>query len=543
MTKRQMRRKTYPSATMQSHIMLLAIVIYATFSYTYLVFRFDGNWAEGDTALVTRSIEYIQQNRDVDPDEPGPIYENGISYALVSIFLVEGMGISVQTYQTLVAPLLFAIPTSLLLFVFYRKVTNNTLLALMAVFQLYLQPDFLWVTWRGSHEKLLWTLTPLAFFMLIQGAQRSSRIGMTQMCIVLAYITIFASTSTNTFFGSSFIFSVSFAFGLGYFFLRILKKRGWSELDLKLHQIGRLLYVVLASSVLLYLLMFHLYTPALALITNVEHIVNKVALLLLNVESGSNPYQYVTSAWTSPYIYLLLNTYSWLTLLFSGITWLGFGYYFLKDKQALSNQRFALLFIWLMYPAFALQLLASVIVDRTGVLGGNFQVRLFTPVVIVAMPLATMGVNWVLKQIKTKRMRLAAITVLIVAASWFSLAAMIKATNEPVLSNNWVFYSTTERYAGDWLVNHGRAATVWTGIDARLWSAMDFYYWNSSGAGLQFDGGIPATEARYFIFSEIEQMKRTRLAIEWPYLYGENLVYDNQQVQTYFRRPRTPFQY
>ncbi len=539
-----MQETSNSSTKLRNNIILLAIVGYATFCHAYLIFRFDGNWAEGDTALVTRSIEYIQQAGEIVPEQSGPIYENGISYALVSIFLVEGMGIKLQTHQLLVAPLLSALPISLLLFVLYRKVTNNTLLALLGVFQLYLQPDFLWVTWRGSHEKLLWTLTPLVFYLLILGGQRSKRIQTTLMHIVLAYIAIFALISTNTFFGSSFIFSVAFAFVLGHIFLRFLRGRGTGTgFSVKLHQIDRLLYIVSASTVLLYLLIFYLYTPSLALISNVQNITEKVILLLLNVESGSNPYEYVYTAWTNPAVYLLLNSYTWFIFIISGITWIGYALHFLRNREALLNTRFALLFIWLMYPAFALQLIASMYVDRAGVLGGNFQVRLFAPVVIVAMPLATMGINWVLGQIRIKRLRLAAIAVMMVAASWFSLAALIKATNEPVLSNNWVFYSSSEKYAGDWLVNHGRAATVWTGMDARLWSAMDFYYWSSSGTSLQFDGGIPATEARYYIFSEIEQMKHVRLGLEWPYLHDENLVYDNQYVQTYFRRPRTPFQY
>lgn len=529
--------------TLRNNIILLAIICYATFAHAYLVFRFDGSWAEGDTALVTRSIEYIQQRGEIVPDQTGPIYENGVSYALVSIFLVKGMGIELQTYQLLVAPLLSAIPISLLIFILYRKVTNSTLLALLGVFQLYLQPDFLWVTWRGSHEKLLWTLTPLVFYLLILGGQQSKRVETTFMQILLAYVTVFALIGTNTFFGSSFIFSVAFAFFLGRLFLRRRARRGQTGLELRLHQVERLLWIVAASTVLLYLLIFYLYTPSLALIRNIQHITEKVALLLLNVESGSNPYAYVYTAWTNPVIYLLLNTYTWLIFIVSGITWLGYGAHFLRDRQALVNARFPLLFIWLLYPAFAFQLLASMLIDRTGVLGGNFQVRLFAPVIIVAMPLATLGINWLLGQIRVRRLRLAAIAVMMIAASWFSLAALIKATNEPILSNNWVFYSSAEQRAGDWLVDHGRAATVWTGGDARLWSAMDFHHWDSSGTGLQFDGGIPATNARYYIFSEVERMKRVGLGIEWPYLYEENLVYDNQHTQTYFRRPRTPFQY
>jgi hypothetical protein len=280
-------------------------------------------------------------------------------------------------------------------------------------------------------------------------------------------------------------------------------------------------------------------------VLNLGRLIQKVAIMLLNFESGSNPYQYVYSAWNNPTLYLLLNSLSWIILFSSFGTWVAAtGYCIFKGKLDVRKLPFALVFFWLLYPAFTTQLAISLIVDRAGYLGANFQVRLFPSVVIVSIPITALGVNWVLTQIRSKwLLRLPVALALVIATVWFSMSALLKVTNEPLLSNNWLFYSTPERVTGYWLVEHARAATVWTGMDARLWAAMDFEHWNSLSDGLQFDGGVPQTDTRYFVFSDIERMKRTRLGIPWPYLDDENRVYDSQTVQVYYRRPRTPFQY
>jgi hypothetical protein len=208
--------------------------------------------------------------------------------------------------------------------------------------------------------------------------------------------------------------------------------------------------------------------------------------------------------------------------------------------DSLSKPDLPQLFLWLLYPAFAFQLAVSVIVDHAGVLGGNLQVRLLTPMMLTAIPLAAIGAIQALPRVKPGLFRSVTVGLTVLLIGWFGLAALMKATNEPALSNQWMFHTRAERGAGVWITSHIASAKVWVGMDERLLSAMEFSF--HPHEGITFDGWSVDAGTRYFLLSAFERMKYMRLKRPLPYFQDENRVYDNGEVQLYHRRPRTPYQ-
>ena len=517
-------------------LLFLGVSLYAMGVGTYFILRFAGHWNEGDTARLSQAVKYIHHMGRLVPDAPGPIYPYGPTYPALSTFLLEITNTSPPTLMLHVYPLTVAL-IAFIGFALYRVLTGDASVALLATLFLYLQPDFLWVTFRGSHEKVTWSLVLLAFLLLARSFTARGRIEKLVRFVLLFYLVAFALIATNVFFASSFIAALSLGFlgGSLLFALRETRKTWGPESK---PQVRRLLYVTSSCCALLYLVIFHVYPPANSTFRTLRTLLERLVALLLNIEMPFNPYEYVIVTWPNPWIYIALTLFNYMILLISFAVWVGGLMHFLKEGYSrLELPRF---FLWLMYSAFALQLAMSVIMDRTGVAGGNFQVRLFTPMMLMAIPLASMGVLRAWSWLKPRPWRKAVVALAILLVSWFSLAALMKATNEPTLSNRWIFRTQAEQEAGAWIKRHIASAKIWVGMDERLLSAMEFSLYPHEG--LFFDGWSIEPGTRYFLLSTFERLKYARLKHPLPYFEEENKVYDNGEVQLYHRRPRTPYQ-
>jgi len=529
-------RRTSQTST---QLLLLGLILLALSNYSYLVLRFVGQWNEGDTARITRSLYYAQQAHSV-VDAPWA-YTNGMGYTAVSLFVLEVTGLSPQTLQSIVFPLIMAV-VPIVVFVFYRALIGRTREALLATLFVYIQPEFLWVTWRGSHERLIWILTFITFFLLAKSFL-DRRFAKVTRFVLLFYLVVFALISTNAFFASSFINAVLLNFGGGLILLTLWRFHDTSAVLGVSNQIRRLLYVAGACIVLLYIFIFQIYPPAGGALNALRTLIESISALLLNFDVvSSNPYDYVRTAWTSTGVFIVLTLFNWIVLLSSLLVWIGGLSVFTRHGNALKERNLPPLLLWLMYPSFALQLAVSAITDFAGVLGGNFQVRLFTPMLLIAIPLAAMGLVGLLKALRIKWMRRAVVGVIAMGMLWFSMAALLKAANDPLLSNRWTFSTVPEKAAGDWAITHINGATVWTGIDERLVEAPIFYHPDLAVRDVRFDGFIPEPTTRYYLISSLEALRAARQGVSLPYVDNEELVYDNGEVSVYHQRPRTPYQ-
>lgn len=536
------------------NFVLALLLCYALAAYATMHLRFMGNWSESDSLVVTRAISSSDAADSLrDARQP---YPNGVGYVSIVLFLQEITGLQLQTLQQYIMPCVAAFNV-LVLYVGYRAMLRRPLIALMAAMFAYLQPDFLWVTWRGSHEKFTWMLVIALIFVLARSFAIWNQPRLLTRFVVLFYIIAFAMITSNVFFASSFVVAIllSFTGANVLFLLRQIaqKRRSQEDQELRRH-IQRLVYINIAVGVLFYIFLFHLYPDSMTALSSFKTLVDQLALLFLNVEEQqiyitteqtfSAPGVYVRASWLSLYIFVGLTIFSWLVLISSFLVWL-IGVLRLIRKPMLDHENLPRLFLWLIYPAFALQVGAALFADRVAVLSANLQVRLFTPAMLTAIPLAALGVYTVIQNLPRlpRRWRQVLVAGAGVAVLYFSVASVFKATNEPMLNNNLIFVTTPEISAGDWAVDHLRDTTVWTGSNDRLSANLGIRYLgrddidNVSFRGFGFFEGT-----RYFMLSEMERAVRIRANLPPPFFIDQNVVYDNGSVQIFHRTPLTPYQ-
>lgn len=524
-------------ATTPIRLILLGITIYALGSYLYLALRLVGNLSEVDTALLTRSVFSAAQSGSLlNADQP---YGNGMTYPAITLFIHEVSSISIQNLQAYIF-LLMSASLPIILFITYRTLTSSNSIALLATMLTFLQPDFLWVTWRGSHEKVTWALMLLMLTFLTKSFTSRSSIGTLTRYVILFYIMAFAFVSSNTFFAASFINALALSFIGGSILIMFYGFKNSAVSSYVRQHVRRLFYLVASCTLILYIFVFHIYPPAISSFLALQGLANQLSLLFLNFEIAVDPYSYISATWINSRVYFALTIFNWIILLVAALIWLRALPGYLQQKQ-MNEDELPQLFLWLIFPAFALQFIISMLIDRAGALGANLQVRLFTPMMLLAIPLAAIGIqNMLLYAKRTRNLRRIVIGLYAVAIILFSLSAHMKASNEPLLSNKWTFSTFAERLAGAWTIQHTQSETVWVGLDERLVEAMNFHYPDVS-LGI-FDGFTPDPDTRYYLLSEIERARWIRQGRPLLFMGDENLVYDNGSVQVYHRRPRTPFQ-
>jgi hypothetical protein len=512
---------------------LVCLVLYAWAVYGYLTLRFDGSWGESDTSIMTRIIYYSDLSNSVI-DSPLS-YTNGFTYTALSMLILKLTGIPLQTLQQVVYLVLAgAIP--LFAFAAYRALTRSSAIAFLAVFLLYVQPDFLWVTWRGSHEKVTWTLVLVLLLISARSFNVREQPGMLARYVLLFYGVALGLICTNAFFALSFVNMLTLSFLGGTLLFMFAERRTTVEPDLRRH-VQRLGYAALSCSLLVYIVTFHLYPPLSNSLSILNTLVERLSAIFLNIEVAANPYTSATNIWwINSQVYLAVTALNWLILLISFVTWANRLWRLARHRQ----MDFPLL-LWIIYPTFMAQLVVSTIVDLAGVLGGNFQVRIFTPVMLTAIPIAAIGVHGFLSR-GTQARRLALALAGSACAMLFAAASLLKASNEPLLNNRWLLLDPTERAAGSWLIDHANYTVVWTGMDERVREGMYLYYPQVRQEDIWWDAYTPDANTRYYLFSQVEQIRWLRMGRALPYFDPHNLIYDNGTTQIYHRRPQTPYE-
>lgn len=537
-----------PAGDKQVHWLLLGIVVYAVFVYSYMSLRFAGQWSENDTVVLAGAIYSAQQADSITAADYR--YTNGTAYVALSIFIGELTGLPQQTLQTYLMPLMTALGAGVV-YVAYRALLGNAaIVALVATFFVFLQPDFIWVTWRGSHEKLTWLMVFMLLFALVRTFTLTGKALVSLPFMVVFYLSAVTLISSNVFFASSFIFAMVLSFIGAVVALHL--RRAWLRrtthtTGTTLH-IKRLIYVTSVCLVFMYIFMFFVYPPTLSVLRGLDALGDQLSVIFLNVEqnvtaanlSGAredfNPYAYVTDAWSNPQTYLLLTSFNWAVLGLSFLVWLVNIPRLLRIRN-LQETDLPLLLLWLLYPAFAFQLGLSLFADRADTVGGNLQVRLFTPLMLMAVPMSAMGVYSALKWAKG-RLKYALRALAVAATAWFVVVGVFKATNEPLLSSNWVFSTYAERVGVNWMYRHIPYTTFWGGFDLRLNQAADY----ADPARFLNEANARAGLRAYFLITELEVQRWQARRRPMPQFANENRVYDNGTAAVYHRRPATPYQ-
>ncbi len=513
-----------------------ALFVCALLVAVYFVVRSGGYWAENDTAMQGLAIRTMVEGGRLAPDESAYprayAYPNGYGYAAISTALLAFTGLTVSGLQQLVYPL----TSALLVFpawALYRELTGTWRGAALATLLLLLQPEFLFVVLRGSHERVLRCCMMLSLWLLIRSFRFGERPGAFTAHVGLFYVVAFGLMATNALFGISFVLAIALALGLGWL-LAVVRPR---LIDLDGRVLGRLTLTVLAVAGLGFLFIFYVYPLASHGLRALNQVV--VASVTTTEEATADTperiedtYAAVVAGWTSLEAYFLVSSGTYLLMASSALVWIWQAVRWARGHERpvkLSAQ-----LLWLLYGAFAIQGALAIVGDRSGLLGANLQYRAFPSFALLAAPLVARALQ---------RQPLPHLGRGVVALGLGVLAGLgaLKATTEPGLSNKWSFYTVGEMQALEWGDRYSRSEPIWLGWDERLSSAFALDVGFSEHQNI-WDIFAPETTTRLFLYSDVVELQAVRFGRPLLAGEGENRIYDNGTAQYYRLRPRTPFQ-
>jgi hypothetical protein len=488
----------------------------------YYVLRYHGLWTENDTSTITRAIDSMRQQAVLLPTRF--FYQHGFGYQAVSITLLFATGLSTQTLQMIIYPFLAAAGLILTSFIFFREVLHDHRAAALASMLLVFQPDILFVTLRGSHEKLTWPLMMLALAILYRSFGQPLR----KMAIYvgLFYLVVFAIDSTNVFFGSVFLVAVVLSMTLGFLLFRFWRN---NRPPLPRPDVQRLMYISLSGGILIYIFIVYIYPPALANLRLFRNILDQLSALLLSFEIKAQPYGYITIGWINSKVYLILTIFTWMVIAASFLEWMRHGWKMIKGDAA---QGLMENLDWLLYTGFAIQIAISIMVDLSGALAANMQLRLFPSFTVMAIVLLVRSIKRSLASEKLQpNLRKIVLTTGAVLSAWFALASILKATNEPSLSNKWTFFLPAEKAGIGWVDLHLHTTDIWSGVDERLATVFITYYRIDSQSGNTYLFGKINPATRVVLTTELDRWRANRLGFHLlPVSYWDQ-IYDNGQAQ------------
>lgn len=523
----------------------LLLALSLGFAYgSYFVLRYGGYWAEQDSQFfVFAIVRMISAGRLIYNEA----YSHGFAYPLWASALSLITDLDVGILLRLYTPVIGSVFLALFGFATFRRLLASDYLALTGTLTLFLIPELVFTVSRGNHEKL--TVSLLLFILLImvrsfaELSDPKRRPHVYLGWTLSFYLSAFALISVNIIFGSGILLAVTLA-GLA---VRVLSWRPFIEATTRqrLMLIARRLSLMFGTAwIIAFCVMWYFYPPARLSIDLYGMAFDRVSVLgdsTQEVVETVDPYAAITTDWISPQVYTWLTAFRWLLFAGATLTWLVL---MVKILTRPERQTVARMLLVGLYGAFSLELALAVLLDVLGASEGaaNIQVRLFSYYALVAAPLFAIGIDHVrqlAERIFPPRLMLA---VSALALSFFLATSALKATLDPLVSNNWIFYHPAEVEAMATWGHHHFRQSLWIGPEHRLWFAWVMTY----------PGGLPRENIRdvhqYNPLSAHAIHSSTKhalaLATHTPLhpLLLENRVYDNGEAQIYHRVPRTPFQ-
>ena len=497
---------------------LVGVLGVAALAGLYFVLRPDGRWAEADTALMTDAIRTVVRAGSLSP-ESGTLYPSGYGYPAVSATILAFTGLDVRVLQQLVYPLISA-AVVLPAWALYREVGGTVRVAAIATLFLLLIPEHLFTLLRGSHERMDRTFLLLLVWFIVRRARIGQSAAQSALHMVVILLALYGLVATNVLFAMSVAAALTMA-ALASWTLWRTSVAGSLARTAGV-QLG---WVAVAAWLLIVIFILVIYPPAMHTMDAISGLPAQIAQLISGSEGAVNPYASIPSAWVSPQVFVALSIGNLIVVMGSALTWVVLGRRWLRGERP----RTGLWVLWLLYAAFAFQVALGTFVDRTGMLGGNLQYRAFAPFATLAAGLLAVG----LSEIRPRAVIRVAGGIALAA---LAVAATLKASNEPVVSNKWTFYSPAEITGLAWADANLASTPTWIGPDERL------------GAAYLTELGVPAhgdrwthdeldPSVRAFVVSDIVRLQASRMGVTLPALAVQDRVYDNGETQIYRGEP------
>ena len=510
---------------------------------------YGGMFASNDVAVYTRAASGIIQSGGIFGPEA---YSNGFAYPALVSTLSLLTGLSVATLQLYILPVALLFTTGAAIVFFSRSLgTRGTVLASLL---LLMHPFLLFSAYRSTHEKFTYALILLTSYALYQTFASSSNEARTKN-IILSYIMMFGLITQNAFFAAAFISAI----GITLVITELTAVIGKQKLRTR-----RLAYTVTNSFVLLLIMMYTLYPPASRSLSNVGSAAVRGFLLLIGASpsgesqsvTGAAVYQTALTSWSNPEVWFLLTSFYWIVFPVAGITWL------FKVKGMVLNDKFeesnsGEIFFLVLFATFSSELAITVLLDQLGLyFGANTQIRILPLVGIFAVFFAVVGTMTIYKNIQLTFVSVNPLpvdisqifcVVVIILLFTFAGTSALKASNNPLVSNNWTFASDGEMRAIEWIEGEAADQIIWTGYRNRVISGhtirnpsnrrqntldisganfgLNYVLWSETLSALSQSTGLPLPprdnanlvytngDARLFWFEEFHPMKEFNRAL------------------------------
>lgn len=515
---------------------LLVGMLYAT----YFVVRYGGLWTENDTSVFSQVARQTIQARNVL--FPGQ-YAHGFGYPawLASLSLLTGLSVSVV--DTVVMPFVGVLLAVLGGYMLYKKVLGSERRAGLSVLLLLASGDFMFTILRGNHEKLNVVFLLVAVYALLRGFDEMSarRTGPFAIWVLLFYLVVFANATVNDYFASTFVAGSAMALGVA----ALLMRRHNLANEEAASSMSRYALSVGVSWLLVWWVMLFVFPPAGHDFSLLKSAIQKVSQLFLSFHSSSNPYIIAHQQWAGPVVYALTAAYRWILSIVAVVAWLVEAWAIIVRRHPIDFSR--LLFL-LLFGAFGFLIVLAIPVDFVGLAAGaNLEVRNFPYFVLFAAPMVVWGLGRAQEMLKARgrvlssRARLLYTNLSAVALSVFLVVGLLKSTLDPLISNQWMFYTSSERQTVQWFLQTGKHSNMWTGPDNRLVYLQSML---SSGqrTSNQLGGYTLSTVYRNWMMSPQIRVNSIVQNRPVPNTFAQDRVYDNGGAQVYHVRPATPFQ-
>ena len=512
------------------NLLVTLLLLLGILSGAYSVLRFGGRTMEVDAARMALSADGIIHTGRIANRYA---YPHGVGYAAVLSVLGLVTGLEIQTLLWVAALLVFI--TLLAAFIAYRELLGGNATALAATLLLLLQPDFLFYIVRGSHEKFTWTFAVLMLFFLIRGQDQNRSNKQLLINILLFYVSFWGMVMSNAYFASTFLMAIIVGLVIGWLLVRF-RFRGPQEQYLPEVWMKRLLWLTLSCFVVYFVFINYVYVSVQESISFYTAIFDRIGILVFGAAPVTAPstFEYFASAWRSPGAYQLVTAIQWLSAVGGVVVWL---VSLLYIKRLTTKQRF----LWQMYTGYGVILAAGTFIDFAGFLNENLQIRLFAPFAMFSAAMLVQGVHSTWRKWPRIFKRLLVPAAALLAALAF-IGVQLKITNDPLIANNWLFYSPSEMRAGEWINASMQGQTVWVDTGDHLQNVFLFRAGYTEKQQNDFINCRLPDEFPNTLLSERVLLESSRKGLSVPLVDGQLQIYDNGAAQVYRRRPLTPYQ-
>lgn len=558
---------------------LLLILLYGFLSHLYFSLRYSGLIADCDTAIITKTVQAVQSQARIFTTYQ---YSTGFGFQVVITFLSNITDLPIQ--QLLILPTGFLYVT--IAYTLFLELIKNKKAAMLATFILTLQPDLLFFTSRGSHERFTFFLALMTFFILMRLISLKRDNKKFVLYLALFYLAVFSLTTFNNWFSTAIIVSIIFVSLIGFLFFR--------SFNIDTLPYRKSLYIITSCIPLYYYISFYIYPPSrstwhvvniwrkklmvldssLILLGIALSVIAVLALILLMLRAPimrtlksyaaefskkidtSKTYRtsmylvigfvltiyiigvYILAVASKSllsfplFVWIFLTLFNWIIFPLSLIMVFTIIWDFIRRKSFSSDfHPFLLLF----YVSFSLLLLITIFVDRFigTVFGNNMELRIFPYFMFFAVALASMTTLRWMHQLRTKKWQKVGKVTVVILIILLVINSLVKSTMDPSVSNGWIFYSKGEKIAMNWMESNLKSKTIWAGPLSRIESAFRYNSNFDSLGNISFSN---ASNAKYYLMSDVVRKRASKYEYSLPSIKNSNQIYDNDAAELYQRK-------